>query len=263
MVLRLRLQQQFKIKYRPSMGSTTLDGFNDHPMIQHYVSAIKQLASSLFTSELLTTSAKSNCEPDENDVNILSSLQKIPDAASLPETPQQCPPSGSLPPKTLQQSTQNEQHPCNPVEMSVVSYICGFVVKKIPKSCVECLELCLSTQEANHHMLVTIKEYKPNCMIRVSEKVFQLCFYFEKHFQDSTSRSLPYPHPRAQLLSTFKNSESFNNSLNCTKNHGQILVTQILQMYANIRIHFHLRHFNRTLKGKRGSELNKDRKLNM
>lgn len=100
-------------------------------------------------------------------------------------------------------------------------------------------------------------------MIRVSEKVFQLCFYFEKHFQDSTSRSLPYPHPRAQLLSTFKNSESFNNSLNCTKNHGQILVTQILQMYANIRIHFHLRHFNRTLKGKRGSELNKDRKLNM
>ena len=102
-------------------------------------------------------------------------------------------------------------------------------------------------------------------MVRVSEPMLRLCQSFERHFMRITADLLPFPNPRASLMSTFiKHCQSYFNELNFIHNHGEVVVADALRVYANIRINFYLKKYNRKLRSeKRGNELNKDRKLNM
>jgi len=66
-------------------------------------------------------------------------------------------------------------------------------------------------------------------------------------------------------MNVFKEScnvESFE--LNCEQNHLDNLVGTIVSSYCNIRIFHVVKMFNQNLsKGKKGAELNKNKKFNM
>ena len=154
-----------------------------------------------------------------------------------------------------------------PVEENVVTYISGSLIKKLvqTRSCAECFNLCISLTSLACHELVQLKEYKDGCMIKVSESVSRLCCNFERHFQQSTKNGLPQYTPRTVLMKTFFSHEFLESyNLNCSKDHKVKLINCIIAEYCTLRIHHHIKQVKRSkCKGKRGSELNKDRKLNM
>ena len=73
--------------------------------------------------------------------------------------------------------------------------------------------------------------------------------------------------PRKLLLSAFEDENNACISelrLNCPENHQYCLVKAVLKCYSNVRIIFAVKLINQQLKrGKKGSELNKAKKLNM
>lgn len=237
------------------------NGFNDHPMVDAYVSAIRCLSCSFSTTELLDQagSTGANCQPDGE--------------AALVD-PDSCPPEIQLPQPENVQLTQ-----CEPpggadvtgvqsqgIEASIVSYIAGYVVRKLRKGgsqCPHCMHLLLGVSYASHHALVELKDFTGNALVKVSDGALKLCMAFEQHYQNSTKGCIPLPHPRAMITESFK-CHADEYALNCCECHGQELVMRFIRHYATCRIFHSIKMFNAELKKKvKGAELNKDKKLNM
>jgi hypothetical protein len=250
-------------------------GHNDHPMSQFYISALRILACSFQTTELLALSDSSNCEADDDHVflDTIPSLNTVTECSDACRAPVECVGDASgdnvinvsgienLPPAPV--------HVVDPIEENVIIYIAGYVIRKLntPKACSECIDLCLTNSVSAKHALVSLKEFKAGCMYKVSAAIAFLCIQFEKHFQSSTMTKLPYPHPRAAIVSSFMKSfcELISSlPLNCTNNHKNALILSVLNTYCTLRIHHYVKAaLKKSKKGKRGSDLNKCKKLNM
>jgi hypothetical protein len=261
---------------------------NDHPLVQFYISAIRTLTCSFQTTELLVLPSSANCEPDEEafltslstpakscvDVQSLNDYQDIrvlihdefgddfDDENVLPagadDDSTHVSPTDSVAPALVDSIQQN-----------VVTYMAGFVIRKLnnaAKACPECISLCLAESSLPIHGLIELKQFKSNVMYKVSESVADLCVKFEGISQASAFIGLPYPNPRSSPIDMFMKQYALfvpSLSLNCSLNHAQSLISSILKLYCNIRIHHHIATIMRKSKRKKkGSELSKLRKIN-
>ena len=117
-----------------------------------------------------------------------------------------------------------------------------------------------TSEKANS--LTALKDYTMGALTRISSPLASLCHQFELHFQDVTQHALPFlPHPRQSILSQFVVDPVFKHGMSCASNHSSLILERIFTLYCNIRIIHYVKHFNKRLsKGKRGAELNKDKK---
>jgi hypothetical protein len=138
------------------------------------------------------------------------------------------------------------------IQENVVSYICGFLVKKLRKeknACAECIEIATTQVVSDHHSLVIAREYAADCLVKVSDDVLILCSRFEQHFKMLFANKIPHCNPRSIAIRTFlKKHDLCYLSLNCSQNHCQDLISLILKVYCTLRIFHHVKHFNRSMR---------------
>lgn len=239
---------------------------DDHPMSDAYVNAIRSLSCSFSTTELLekiTIDRNSNCQQELQESSIITNMS--PNTHPDPSTNNNLCNSTTVIETTPLNNIPDEICEDSIIEENVVAYVSGSLINRLKKDknyCQDCLSLSTTSVITNKHTLVLLKEYKPGCMVRVSEPVSQLCELFEHHFQSST---LSIVNTRKNLISSFVQKLDIHQfALNCPNNHIQNHVYQILSHYSIVRIFHHIKHVNREMKkNKKGSELNKNRKLNM
>lgn len=182
-------------------------------MTDAYISALRCLACSFSTTELLQQSATSKCEPD-NEVDNLPALPPPPSQTPQPATPA---PSSSddLLDFTLCDLPWNEDDinddenlaPVTEIEKNVVTYISGFVPRQLRKHhgmCEGCWNLAAVKEQTSNHTLVKMKDYKEGTLIWASNPVCELLYLFEQHFREMTQVSLPHPHPRQVIIDSFE-----------------------------------------------------------
>ena len=108
---------------------------------------------------------------------------------------------------------------------------------------------------------------EPSCMgalTHISSPLASLCHQFELHFQYMTQDALPLPRPRQTIISQFVVDPVLKHKMSCACNHFSLIFDRILTLYCNIRIFHYVKQCNKRFRtGKRGAELNKDKKLNM
>ena len=247
-------------------------GFNDHPNVISYVTALKYLSCQFLTAELLKPSSGANCLPD-ND--LLATHPSVPQSSAECSAPQDLvSPEANAEEGNADSWLDNEMGEFNEQEQqlsalqcNIVAYISGSVVKSLTKkdliSCPECLNLVLSSTQLSSHRLTELKDFKEGALTRISQPVEELLCHFEDFFQQQTSEAMIRNKPQRTLVQSFLTKyPSFNNSLNCRQDHGVSLVHDLLKKYAICRIFYYVKLFNRELKGrKKSSDLNKIRKL--
>ena len=239
------------------------NGYNDHPSVDAYVNAIRCLACSISTSELLDSdiSKGANCLVDG-------------ELDSLPYEAQSCtcdtqlkipaPSTQSSPEVETAEWEQSIISALPPIETEVSNYIAGSVISKLMKKvkCQACVSLMKTTAASSY--LKILKEYSPGSLVNASVPFVNLAVRFEAHFQLQTAEKLPLPHPRKQIVSSFFAKDPLDPSVySCSEGHANML-ENFIDAYCNIRIFHFVRCFNVTLKkDKQGNELNKKKKLNM
>jgi hypothetical protein len=165
--------------------------------------------------------------------------------------------------------TPSPPEPISNEERAIVANICGAIIRKKimnkpDKSCPDCLSILQSTHTIHNvdHDLIHLRDFKEGALVRPSPAIIQLCCDFEEHFLAFSNVCLPHPHPRSVIIDSFLSHYDIPAVLCC--NHHHSLVPSFLSHYCNIRIFHWVKLFNRNLKkGKKGSQLTKDRRLNM
>eukprot|EP00745_Piridium_sociabile_P001644 TRINITY_DN11012_c0_g1_i1.p1 TRINITY_DN11012_c0_g1~~TRINITY_DN11012_c0_g1_i1.p1 ORF type:complete len:747 (+),score=148.19 TRINITY_DN11012_c0_g1_i1:561-2801(+) len=244
------------------------NGFNDHPSLTSYVNALRCLACSFSTSELLdkTISAGANCQPDgEHGIHLNSDT-----SFAAPTPASEGPSSLGFEEQITVSATESAELPVLPdIDSDIVHYIAGSVVRNVSKldiGCSECIgQLTTSPSEEESPSLISLKEYKLGSLVRVREPILGFFKEFESHFRKETENKLPNHNPRRTILANFKQvSRLSSDILACEHNHADELKEALLVAYCNIQIFQETKLFNQNLKKhKRGAELNKDKKLNM
>lgn len=101
-------------------------------------------------------------------------------------------------------------------------------------------------------------------MTKVSSSVISLCNAFENFFTSSTQNGLPLPNPCAALTDAFLTTHDLNQLFLTCSAHHMSLVNEMLHEYCKLRIFHYIKGYNKAIKkNKKGSELNKDKKLNL
>lgn len=252
------------------------NGFNDHPMLPAYVSAIKCLACQISTTELLesATSSGANCEILFEDDEVDSTedgvtSHNIPCAASFD--------TGKGTALASTSSDDSEElycvsnlhlQPLNVVQVETCAYIAGAVLRSLSKRlkahgiCEKCIILG-STGTPSTSSFTRNKEYKEGALIAVSKSFVDLSCSFEKYFISLVGEGLCTKHPRAFLIDQFtKSAEIQADVFGCEDGHKDMLLGAFLKTYCNIRLFHYIKLLNKDVrKGKKGNELNKDKKI--
>ncbi|GFR73105.1 THAP domain-containing protein 9 [Elysia marginata] len=250
------------------------NGFNDHPMLSAYVSAIKCLACQVNTSELLEASASTgaNCEllcedgedygtPAEeltfHSVSFAENLNTSDDIVEVQSS------------EDISEETEclTDVPPLNVVQVETCAYVAGVVLRSLSKRvksigiCEKCIALG-NTGAPSSSSFSRNKEYKPGSLISVSQPFVDLSCSFEKHFISVVAEGLQAKQPRAWIIGKFYKAANIDKDLfDC---HLNMLLDAFLKTYCNIRIFHHVKLLSASLKkGKKGNELNKEKKLNM
>jgi ferredoxin len=240
------------------------NGFNDHPSVPAYVNALRCLSCSSSVSELLdkTISSGSNCLPDGEH----GERTPDPPAPSVApnESQTECHFASFFPSDDAQHSTSSSVPELQSVEKDLVEYIAGSVVKSCMTKigCSQCVGKITASasapSSATPPTLTTLKEFKPGALTHVSQELRKVMELFESHYRIMTTGGLPLSSPQGTILSKFKMVQPDSSFPACECRDT------ILAAYCKLRIFWDVRLFNQTLKAqKRGSELNKDKKLNM
>eukprot|EP00745_Piridium_sociabile_P013933 TRINITY_DN20534_c0_g2_i1.p1 TRINITY_DN20534_c0_g2~~TRINITY_DN20534_c0_g2_i1.p1 ORF type:complete len:764 (-),score=172.59 TRINITY_DN20534_c0_g2_i1:134-2425(-) len=237
------------------------NGFDDHPTLPAYTNALRCLSCRFSTTELLdkTISAGANCLPDNEAGGVLH------EAGGVAHVPSQTLESASIENESAcsQLEISHADSPrvdstLKPAEGDIVAYIAGSMIKKLNiTGCSQCAGK-LTTAPQTSPSLTTLKEFKPGALIHITKELFNLCSLFETHYRESTVKGLPLSNPKTTILRSFTTLQhSLTTPLTCACVHT------LLESYCITRLFHDVRQINQKLKSqKRGSELNKDKKLN-
>ncbi|KAK7088797.1 hypothetical protein V1264_022670 [Littorina saxatilis] len=179
------------------------NGFNDHPSLTSYVNALRCLACSFSTSELLdkTIRAGANCQPDgEHGIDLNTGTSFASEGPS---------PLGSAQISVSLSATESAELPVlSDIESDIVHYIAGSVVRNVGKLDIGCSgckgQFTTSPSEEESPSLISLKEYKLGSLVRVREPILGFFKEFESHFRKETENRLPNPNPRRTILANFK-----------------------------------------------------------
>lgn len=151
-------------------------------------------------------------------------------------------------------------------EAETAIYIAGSVVRQLMSAknkCDECVGVCVD-ESAPVAIFSRHKDFTEKSLVNTSLPLRDLATVFENFFKSKVNDSLFMQHPRHFILDSFLSLCDFDFSPFLCSIHEKKIVTQSLTLYCNIHLFHSIKLCNEQIKsGKKGSEWNKNKKLNL